>query len=185
MESQINNSQTILAAHSEVIKKQINYKKATVSFLLCLMGVSIMYMAATMIKDTKGALYMFTMVMGGALALFFIARMLFSSREFMYSPTQSEIKDFTVYFKSDELQNLMYAIETGSTSIFKRIADNNANTGVRLDVLLSNDYQFAACQIYKYVPYNYEAASVVYTIQDGSREKFCKSIIELCCNKTK
>lgn len=184
MESQLQDGQTILSSHSEVIKKQINYKKATVSFLLCLMGVSIVFMASSMFKDSKGALYMSTVVLGGAMALFFVARMLFSSREFMYSPTQSEIKDFTVYFKSDELQNLMYAIETGSTSIFNRIADSN-NTGVRLDVLLSEDHQFAACQIYKYVPYSYEAASVVYTIKDSSRDKFCRSVKELSSNKTK
>ncbi|MEG1649043.1 MAG: hypothetical protein RR277_04055 [Rikenellaceae bacterium] len=182
METQ--NNQTILSAHSKVLYKQINYRKASVSFLLLLMGVSIAFMASSIIKDTKSALYMTVVVLGIAMALFFLFKMLFFSREFMYAPTQSEIKDFTLYFNPEELQNLINSIETGSIAIFKKISDST-NSGVRLDILLSDDHQFAACQIYKYVPYNYEAASDVYTINENAREKFCKCIKELGNNKTK
>lgn len=162
----------ILEATSEELSKKRS--AASIRVLISLAIFSLILIIATIIAipDKKSVLYLGMITVGILGLAIFLIKLLSSNGDLVYIKTGSNVKSFSLYFKPDELPNLMYAIETVNVDVFNRLfADTNS--GIRLDVVLSKDDNFAACQIFKFIPYNYEPVSVVYKIQSDKLSTFC------------
>lgn len=169
--------QTILTAHTETIASQFSIRKILVNAIGLLVGVGTI-MVATAVGETTSALYLFLMTVGVVLVVLFLVRLISKTNEMVYTPTKSALRKISIFFKTDELQNLIYAVETGKIELLQRLAAER-NSGVRMDFMYSKDEKFAACQLFSYVPYNYEPASKVYTIEPQISRDFCKMMQEL------
>lgn len=169
---------TILEAASDELSKKRSAGSIKVLVSLAIFSLILIIVTITAIPDKKSVLYLGMITIGIIGLIIFLIKLLNSKEDLIYVKTGSDIKKFSLYFKPDELPNLMYAIETVNVSIFKRLfADNNS--GIRLDVVLSKDDKFAACQIFKFIPYTYEPASVVYKIPSDKLTDFCSCMKNL------
>lgn len=173
--------QTILTAHTETITSQFSIRKVLFNAIGLLVGVGIIIVGGA-VGEATSALYLFLMTLGVVLVVLFLVRLISKTNEIVYAPTKSALRKISVFFKTDELQSLIYAVETGKIGSLKRLVAER-NSGVRMDFMYSKDGKFAACQLFSYVPYSYEPASKVYTIEPNVSRDFCKTMQELGTNQ--
>lgn len=173
----------IIETHNESLVKKHDTKRTISSLLILVLGAAMLITAILTMQETTSAIYLTLVTFGVVFILFAVIRILSAGKQVIYKPTGSEVRKHAVYFKSDEVQKLIYSIETANFAILPSILGDN-NSGVRLDVYMSRDGKYAACQVFKYIPYNYEAASTVYCIEDKNRGSFCDQIKSLLTPRT-
>lgn len=173
---------TITDTTNGTLSKQRDIQRTIVNAILLLAFVTLALISSSISPNTDSWLYLTLITVGIVGVGVALALILFSCKSLLYTPTKSPVKQYSLYFKTDELSNLMYSIETNSIDgISKLVGDRDS--GIRLDVAISKDRKFVACQIMKYVPYNYEATSVVYTIPVEHAQKFSKLVTDLCAKQ--
>lgn len=91
----------------------------------------------------------------GGIIKFFISRSCW-----LFRPTNSKLKEMTLYFDVHESSALQACIEMRRFEDLKQMK-REKDSGVRVEVLVSNDQKFAAVQISEYIPYTYEAVTPV------------------------
>ncbi|MEG2760859.1 MAG: hypothetical protein RR921_05945, partial [Mucinivorans sp.] len=146
--------ESIREASANVVCEKKCHKTLSLNLLILIASITLTFSAGLIIPDATSALYLVTVTIGVVVAIIFAIKLVSGSKKLVYTPTGSLAQEHSVFFKSDELEKLMYAIETSNTQNLKTILSPN-NSGVRLDIIDSADGKFAACQIMKYVPYYY------------------------------
>lgn len=168
----------IIESSMDVVTKQKNIKKLLYAGLGIVFGIALICIATFGIADKKSGMYLLLITFGIMALVAFVAMLFLNKGQLIYTPTKSEIRAYEIFFKSEALHNLLQAIEAGNISSLYRMVGEDGQ-GIRLNVLLSKDNSFAACQLYKYVPYQYEPASEVYKIMDGRVSEFCQCVREI------
>lgn len=158
------NSENIFSANAHDIKKIKNKKHSIYSILIALFGVILFIVTPLFIADNTSASYLLLITLAVVLIVFGIVRFAFGGNEYIYTQTKSKLEQVSLFFKPGESQSLMYAIETGNFDSIHKL-QGQENSGLRLDMLISKDKQFATCQIFAWIPYNYQAVSTVYKLQ--------------------
>lgn len=173
---------TITDTTTGTLAKQRDIQRTIVNSILLLAFATLALISSSIAPNTDSWLYLTLITVGVVGVGVVIALILFSCKSLLYTPTKSPVKQYSLFFKTDELSNLMYSIETNNMDGMSKLVGDR-NSGIRLDVAISKDRKFAACQIMKYVPYNYEATSVVYTIPVEYVSRFSKLVAELCAKQ--
>lgn len=162
----------LLDSTAEHITERPCIKKVSVSILAIIAGVALITTTQVSIEDSASSTYMAMMTLGVILTLVYIIKLFWSSKEIVYVPTKSPIKNYSVYFKTGDIDSLMSAIQSGNIEKLNHSIDAN-KAGLRMDVVVSKDQNFAACQLYRYIPHNYQPASIVYNIPNEHLNQFC------------
>lgn len=168
------NGQTIMSANEGVIEKQFSFQKLLINVTGLLFGIALILVAVYWQTET-GTTYMLLVTIGVCLALVFGVLLFTRVNAIVYLPTRSVMKKAELYFKSGELENLINAVKTGNIETLERLRAER-NSGVKMEVIYSKDSSYATCQLFTYVPYNYEPASKVYNLTDEKSQKFCQSL---------
>lgn len=124
-----------------------------------------LYILSTFIHDTTSSLYMICAVGGFAAAIVGVLKLCFGGKRLVYLPTQSPVKNYSLYFEALSGDELVRLVEQGK---FDEIRDARRKESgpVRLDVQCSEDGRFLALQAMQYVPYTYENVSGAYFFRD-------------------
>ena len=99
-----------------------------------------------------------------------IVRLLFFGKEYVYLPTKSKIAEYSVFFRSDAKRAVIDAIESGNIAALDKIKKDD-NSGIRFDIVMSDDCKFASCQVFEWVPHFFEPASKVYVLDEETVSK--------------
>lgn len=161
----------IISNFGAVISSKRSSKKLIFNGLFTLISASIIIFAGTLISDHTSAAYISLFSVGCAGVLFFGIKLILGGSRSVYLPTGSRIKECSVYIKSDAMDKLIGSIAASDVNTLMHLASGSPSS-IRLDVIVSNDCQFAACQAYKYIPHNFEAASEIYRIDESKIEDF-------------
>lgn len=159
----------MFSATSKDVIKSRNMKTMLFSLTLLAAGIAMVIISRSM--DTTSSMYMFMVTVGILLIVGGFAKLLFGGRKYIFNTTGSMVRDFSIYFDSRELQTLSYLIETGRFTDLDRLK-RTENTGVRLDILMSDDSRFTAIQIYEYIPHQYQPVSPVFRYYDNAAADF-------------
>lgn len=163
---------TILEALSEVLAKKRDPKNIILSIIALIISIVAIYVATTIIEDTTSVAYLTVMTIGIVGCGIFSIKLIIGGRMLVYQPTNSPIDLYSIFFNTEELNNLSRAIEVGNTAYIKKNKSENNNAGIRLDIAVTRDQKFAACQICKYIPYNYEPVTDVILIPESNCAAF-------------
>lgn len=102
-------------------------------------------------------------------------RLFWRSKEWVYTPTGSVTKEASCYFDVCDLQVLDTLLE--SKTFFNAIDVKTKTSGnVRMDYMVSQDKKFAAVQLFRFVPYTYEAASSVFYLTGNDATGFVRCL---------
>ena len=125
--------------HPDIVKR-ISVSSVIVSALLAIGGIGAFVTSLRM-----GALF----------------RLFWRSKEWVYTPTGSVTKEGSCFFDVCDLHVLTARLDKKT---FGKDSDVQvkSNGNVRMDYLISHDKRFAAVQLFRFIPYTYEAASSVY-----------------------
>ena len=162
---------TIFASSHPNIVKHTSITAMIFSSCMVVVGFGILY-SSFQIEDNSSTLAMLLMVAGSALLLAGIFRFFWKTKQLVYAPTGSGMKERTMFYGSAVLDQLEHLIESGdfSNNTFRKLKSSSSGN-VRLDVLISNDANFVALQLFQFVPYTYTAVTpVVYFSGENARE---------------
>ena len=159
---------TIFASSHPDIVKRTSVSSLTYSIAMLLVGLG-SFASTFQLEDRSSTLSMALMVVGTVLFLIGTFRLFWKSKQTVYLPTNSVAKEFSVFFDLKYLDKLSGIITSGNFSSNSELHCENSGN-IRMDVILSEDKQFAAVQLFQFVPYNYQAVTSVcyYKEQDAS-----------------
>jgi hypothetical protein len=119
----------------------------------------------------------FEMVKAGGKLLPFL-----KTKRFVLKENGSEVKKETIYFNKNQLSGLMNALSAQSFSGVKPIEIVSAQGGCYMDVATTDDRQFAAVQLYEYVPFAFYPVNDMYQLRGKQAEDFLAYLDK--CRKT-
>ncbi len=161
------------AAHPD-IQKTTDISSVLISASLCVAGSAVLLYSLNN-YDTSSASGPLSLVCGFLLVIVGLIRLLKGSKRLVYAPTASVVKKGSRYLSADRLPSLREVLETKDFASSKGIA-LKADGNARLDYMASRDRRFAAVQLFRYVPYTYEAASSIFYYTGNDAETFLDNL---------
>lgn len=143
-----------------------------------MLGCTGVLLAETMIPSNSTNLYLGIITLSFVFLVVGVVKMFSSSAKMVYQPTGSPIKDYVLYFQGTDGQALDSALRTNATHILRKSWSKDG-APIKMDVVVSEDKKFAACQVYQYVPHNYEPVGSVYILPEDHLHDFCLCVGEL------
>ena len=176
MNQNISAAETLFSAAHPDIKKITNISALILSLLFCAVGLCLLFFSSK-VEDSSSASGPVLLVGGIAFLVAGGIRLMIRKRSLIYVPTGSLVKKGSCFFegKGDNDSNKNF-YKTFQGLVEDKTFDGKAEVlpkkdgGVRMDYMVSQDGNFAAVQLLKYVPYAYEPASSVlhYTGEEAS-----------------
>lgn len=167
MATQTIDASIFVSSHPDIVKR-ISVSSLIFSGVLLLAGV-LAFVSTMEIEEKSSAGSMSLMVLGAALFLFGIFRLLWKSKEVVYLPTGSLANEYRVFFDLKDLDRLKGMVTSNSYSVSSEIK-SQAGGNIRLEIILSKDKKFAAVQLFQFIPYTYQPVTSVhyYTNEEAS-----------------
>lgn len=160
----------VLAASHPDMVKCTHTTNLILSACMLLAGIMFFYLSSRL-EDATSTLGMLLLVGGTALLVFGVFCLFFKSKKVVYSPTGSEIKNKSLFFDFMHFDELAAMLKTESFAGNKNLSIVHAGN-VRMDLSVSQDKEFAAVQLFQYIPYTYNPVSPVYYFTGVSAAAF-------------
>lgn len=163
MDNKISVETSLFSTIQLYVSRHTSISSIFISACIALFGCVFIYLGMDL-EFSSGTLSMLLFTAGTIMLLLALYRFFWQSQVWEYKHTGSIIMEGSFYLKIDDLngfQNLLESIKQIhiDTAIFR------TSGNIRLDYLMARDSQFAAIQLFKYVPYTYEPCSEAYLFQ--------------------
>lgn len=147
MANQISNVNTISLTDYNISQKE-NVSDFIIPLSVITLGI-ILFVYSFMIKDKNMAASLTLMVAGTGISVYGLFQCLSQSAKAMYETTGGALKEYHLYFSHYQKETLMSIINVDG--IPDCIKPSNTNDGIlRLDIVISNDNNFAGIQLMEY-----------------------------------
>lgn len=156
--------------NQEVVKKG---KISLVAIALIIIAV-ILVVVGMGSEDPNASWPSFLFTVAAMLFLGGIVKLFVSRSCWIFKPTNSKLKEMTLYFDVHESDALQTCIEMKRFEDFKQMK-RKKDSGVRVEAMVSDDQRFAAVQVAEYVPYSYEAVTPVVCFYGDDAKSFVNS----------
>ncbi len=156
--------------NQEVVKKG---KISLVAIALIIIAV-ILVVVGMGSEDPNASWPSFLFTVAAMLFLGGIVKLFVSRSCWIFKPTNSKLKEMTLYFDVHESDALQTCIEMKRFEDFKQMK-RKKDSGVRVEAMVSDDQRFAAVQVAEYVPYSYEAVTPVVCYYGDDAKSFVNS----------
>ncbi len=169
----ITDARLLCASHPH-ITKHTSVFSLVVSSIIALAGITVILIALGL-NQTASTLCMSLLTAGTILLLISVYRFFWKSKEMVYLPTGSIVREGTCYLNIDDLQPMHELLEQGGFESLKNVQIKMSGNA-RLDYMISRDGKFAAAQLYRFIPYNYEPFSRVYYYTEADAVSFIRRL---------
>lgn len=159
MATQTTGATLFASSHPDIVKRT-SISGLIISAVMLAAGI-LVFTSVFKMNDKSSTLSMFLMVLGTALALLGVFRLFWKSRAIVYLPTGSVAKERSMFFDLKYIGTLTEMIESGKLGGEARVKSESSGN-VRMDILISQDNQFAALQLFQFVPYTYTPVTSVH-----------------------
>lgn len=166
---------TIYASQT-YIAKRLSVPGLVFSMVLFLAGIVILILSFD-VRETASPLKIGLMALGFSLLAYSLYRLSSKAKETIYIPTKSITKQQSLFFDLKHLDQLRQCVSTGNFQLEPDL-NNEASGNIRMDVILSQDNQFAAAQLFQFVPYEYKPITEVSYYTNGEAKSIANFIAE-------
>ena len=160
----------LLSAEHPHIAKHTSLQSILLSIAIALVGIVFIYFSLDH-HQKSSTLSMTLLTVGAILILVSLYRFFWKSAEMVYTPTGSVVSMGSYYSETDVLPLLQQLIENKNFDQAARVSFKPSGNG-RLDYMVSKDGQFAAVQLFRFVPYTYEPVSEIFYYTDADAKAF-------------
>lgn len=164
----------LLSASHPHITKHTSVFSLVVSSLVALSGLTVILVALGL-DQSASTLCMSLLTIGTILLLIAVYRFFWKSKEMVYLPTGSIVKEGTCYLDINDLQPMNALLEQGGFESLENIQIKMSGNA-RLDYMVTKDGKFAAAQLYRFIPYTYEPFSKVYYYKEADAASFIRRL---------
>lgn len=151
---------TLFSVLQPYLSRHTSKTSILISSFLAILGIVSIWIGLDL-NVSSVTMGMTLLTIGTTLLLVALYRAFWKSREIVYNLTGSTIIEGTRYMDTCNLQALLRTLEQKT---FEQLSDLSLKSSgnIRLDYMLSKDGQFAAIQLFRFLPYMYEPVSQVY-----------------------
>lgn len=160
MNNDISVDSTLLSALHPQLARHMSTNSIFLSSLVALLGITFILLSVFK-ENFSSTINMLLLTLGTILLLVALYRFFWKSTEIVYTPSGSKICEGSCFFDSCDFEHLANTMNYRDFSLSKKVALKQSGN-IRLDYLVSKDRQFAAVQLFRFVPYAYEPATEVY-----------------------
>lgn len=160
MNNDLSVDSTLLSVLHPQLARHMSKNSIFISSLVGLLGI-IFILLPIFGENFSSTINMLLLTLGTIFLLVALYRFFWKSTEIVYIPSGSKISEGSCFFDSCDFEDLADAMICRNFSLSKKVALKQ-NGNIRLDYLVSKDRQFAAVQLFRFVPYAYEPATEVY-----------------------
>lgn len=169
----ITDARLLCASHPH-ITKHTSVFSLVVSSIIALVGVVVIFFALDL-DQSVSTLCMSLLTVGTILLLVAVYRFFWKSKEMVYLPTGSIVREGTCYLDIEDLQPMKEKLEQGGFESLGNIRIKMSGNA-RLGYMISRDGKFAAAQLYRFIPYTYEPFSKVYYYKEADAASFIRRL---------
>ncbi len=169
MTNQIQDATIFASSYPDIVSKT-SMSKLTGSFCILVAGI-LVFFSILEIQDRSSIIGMGIMLLGSALCLTGIFRLLWKSRVSTYKETGSVLREKSIYFDLKYMNQLTDSINKKDFSALDGIK-SAMSSNLRMDLLISADKKFAAVQLFQFIPYRYTPITDVYYYKDEFAKEF-------------
>lgn len=123
------------------------------------------------LHDSSSTISMALLVLAAVFVLYGTFCLFWHTKKLYYQPTGSEIKEYFMFFDLKDLQQLRASITEGNFDVSPAFRCKPGGN-IRLHTLITSDNQFAAVQLYQFVPYTYSPVTSVYCFKESTAVAF-------------
>lgn len=173
--NQINTADVhLLSAPHHHISKHTSVYSIVISAFIALMGIGAILIALSMNSSTT-TLCMSLLTIGTILLLIAVYRFFWKSKEMIYLPSSSVVRKGVCYLDIADLQTMKEILDQGGFESVKNVHIKMSGNA-RMDYMVSKDGKFAAAQLYRYIPNNYEPFSCIYYYTEADATMFTRRL---------
>lgn len=172
MTTEINNIQDINKYEIEGLERKTNVPALVIGNIACVLGIVLFFIQK---MCTSTALAYVLIFIGIVLVCYGAFQAVWQSKKWFYMPNNSIISCHDYYYGADDFTTLKAALESKNLNAMKKIkvqSDGN----VRLRVIKSKDNQFAAAQIFRYIPFEFRPESKIAVMKDAEAKEFAATL---------
>jgi len=170
---------TIFASKHPNITKRTNAFGLIFSSLLIVAGLAALIFS-NRLEENASALTMVFLLSGTILIIWGAFRLVWKSKEIVYAPTGSVTREKSFFFDLKYLDDLKNCITSGQFSLSNDLKSED-NGNIRMDVILSEDKNFAAVQLFQFVPYAYNPVTSVHYYTNGEAAALSTFLVKSGC----
>lgn len=148
---------SLLAASHPHLTRHVCLFSVLVSMVVALAGVAAVYFALQLDKSSD-TMSMLLLTVGTTLLLVALYRLFWRSKELVYTPTGSVVKEGSCYLDMGDLPVMSEALAQSKFGADLHVPVRG-NGNARMDYIISKDHRFVAVQLQRFIPYTYEPAS--------------------------
>lgn len=152
------------------IEQRLSLSSMLASTVIGLAGAAILSMS---LRDGRADSVIGMMLVTAGIVLLVVAtfRLCCLNKEWIYTPTGSQVKEQTCFFDASDLPTLTDMLDDKAFGLASSVR-TRPNGNIRMDYLASADGRFVAVQLFRFVPYTYEPVSAVYSYVGKDAEAF-------------
>ncbi len=144
---------TLFASSHPDIAKRTSVFGLVISVAMMVAGILI-FASIFEMNDRTSTISMGLMVLGTALILLGVFRLFWKSKEIVYLPTGSVAREHSMFFDLKYIGKLTEMIKNGNLDSEAGVKSEPSGN-VRMDIMISQDNEFVALQLFQFVPYTY------------------------------
>lgn len=141
-------------------REVIRQNRISVMALSWLVLSVVLFWGAYAIADPNSSVATFLYTTSVFVFLGSVVKLCLGRKCYLFKPTGSRVKARTIYFDNKERSALENCMETADFTVLEKLK-RQINTGVKMEIWVAQDGQFAALQLAEYVPYTYEPSTPV------------------------
>lgn len=170
---------TIFASAHPSIAKRTSVSGLILSSLLVILGL-VALISSNRLEEDATPLTIVLMLSGTILIILGVLRLVWKGKEVVYLPTGSVTRERSFFFDLKHLDALKDSVTTGRFSLASDM-HSEVNGNIRMDVIVSEDKQFAAVQLFQFVPYAYNPVTSVCYYTNGEAGALSSFLIKSGC----
>ena len=160
-----------VASNHEVVKKSCISSIGMVCILFaigCIVG-------AKGFEDPNSSLPTFLYTIAAILLLMGIVKICVDRTCYIFKSTKSKLYSKTVYFDAKDEVELKSSLEMNRFDLLKHLTKKKDGV-IKLELMMTKDGQFAALQLFEYIPYSYEVLTPVWCYYGDSAKQLSETI---------
>ena len=168
MTTEINNIPDINKYEIEGLERKTNVPALVIGNIACVVGIVLFFIQ----KMCASTILAYALIFIGIVLVCYGAfQIIWQSKKWFYTPTDSIISCHDYYYGADDFATLKQSLESKNLNgIRKMKAQCDGN--VRMRVIRSKDNQFAAAQVFRYVPFEFRPESKIMVMKDADAKTF-------------
>lgn len=172
MTTEINNIPDINKYEIEGLERKTNVPALTIGCIACIVGVALFFIQKMCASTISAYALIF---IGIVLVCYGAFQAIWQSKKWFYAPTNSVTTCHDYYYGAEDFTALKLAVESKNLNAIKKIK-TQSDGNVRLRVIKSKDNQFAAAQIFRYIPFEFRPESKIAVMKDAEAKEFAATM---------